>query len=271
VSQISESADSNGIHVLARAGYASRGIIYLIVGWLAALAAFGQGGRTTGSRGALSELLGAPFGKLLLAAIAAGLFCYSAWRAVQAILDADGHGTDAKAIAIRGGLAVSAIVHTGLAFFATSLVFGWGTRGDSGDESSREWTAWLLSQPFGPWLVASVGAAIAGAGIAHFVKAWTAGFEKYFVMNEQERRYISPISRFGLAARGVAFLIIGGFFIIAAVRHDPNEARGLSGVLQTMLQQPFGAPLLAVLSSGLMAFGIYSLLEAAYRRIAIRG
>jgi hypothetical protein len=38
-----------------------------------------------------------------------------------------------------------------------------------------------------------------------------------------------------------------------------------------MLQQPFGAPLLAVLSSGLMAFGIYSLLEAAYRRIAIRG
>ena len=242
----------------------------MIVGGMAALAAFGRGGETTDSRGALGELLGAPFGQALLAAMAVGLLCYAAWRALQAIMDADSHGTDAKGLAVRGGMAVSAITHVGLAFFAGSLAFGWGMgSGGSGDGSSQEWTAWLLSQPFGPWLVAGVGLVIAGVGVAHFFKAWKAGFEKYFIMSKRERAFISPISRFGLAARGVVFLIIGGFFIVAARRHDPSEARGLSGALQALQQQPFGNLLLGIVAFGLLAFAAYSLLESVYRRIGI--
>lgn len=264
--------NSKIIHAVAHAGYAARGVIYLIIGGMAGLAAFGPGGATTGSRGALGELLGAPFGKTMLAIMALGLLCYATWRALQAIMDADGHGTGAKGLAIRGGLAVSAITHTGLAFFAGSLLFGWGAgsgTGGSGDGSGQDWTAWLLSQPFGPWLVAGVGVVIAGAGVAHFFKAWTAGFEKYFVMSERERAVISPICRFGLAARGLVFLIIGGFLIVAAIQHDSSEARGLSGVLQTLQQQSFGNVLLAILAFGLLAFAAYSLIEARYRKVSV--
>lgn len=256
--------------LVARAGYASRGVIYVIVGSLAAVAAWGSGGKTTDSRGALVELLGAPFGNVLLLLVAIGLVCYSIWRAVQAILDADGHGTDLRALAIRGGLAVSAITHLVLAFFALSLIFDWGTGGGSGD-ASREWTARLLAQPFGPWLVALVGIAIIGAGIAHAMKGWNADFEKRFDMNADERRLITPISRFGLIARGAVFLLIGGFFLVAAVQHDPSEARGLSGTLELLQAQPYGWFLLAVVAVGLAAFGVYSLLETFYRRIGTTG
>lgn len=260
---------ARNLHFIARAGYAARGIIYVIVGGLAALAAFGRGGSTTDSRGALSQVLGAPGGKFLLIALAIGLLGYAAWRAVQAVYDVDNHGTDARGLVVRAALAVSALIHVGLAFFASNLAFGWGSGGGPGDGSSQERTAWLLGQPFGPWLVAAVGLAILGAGIAHIIKGWRADFERHFEMDYREREWITPVSRFGLCARGVAFLLIGGFFIAAAVQHDPSEARGLSGALQALQQQPAGWLPLAVLALGLFAFGLYSVIEAAYRRVDI--
>jgi hypothetical protein len=265
---------ARNLHLIARAGYAARGIIYVIVGAMAALAALGQGGGTTDSRGALSTLMSAPFGKFLLAAIALGLLGYSAWRAVQALFDVDDHGASLKGLTIRAGLAVSSVTHLGLAFFAASIALGWGTGGrfgrQSGDgSSSQEWTAWLLSQPLGPWLVGAAGLAVAGTGVAHVVKGWRADFLRRFDMAPHERDFIAPVSRFGLIARGVAFVLIGAFLVTAAIQHDPSEARGLSGALQALQQQPSGWILLAILATGLVAFGAYSLIESVYRRVNV--
>jgi hypothetical protein len=118
-----------GLRLLARIGYAARGVIYVIVGSFAALAALGRGDETPDSRGALVELLNAPFGKILLGMVAAGLVGYALWRAVQALLDADDHGTDMRGLVIRSGLAVSAVTHAALAVAAVGLIFGWGTGG----------------------------------------------------------------------------------------------------------------------------------------------
>lgn len=259
------------IKIVARAGYLARGVVYLVVGALAALAAFDQRGAATDSEGALSVVMGAPFGTALLAALALGLLCYAGWRLVQAVLDADCHGRSPKGIVIRSALVVSAITHASLAFVAANQAFGWGV-GTAGDgESSQEWTAWLLSQPYGQWLVGIVGATIVGVAIAHFVKAWTASFERRLLMSSREREVITPISRLGLASRGVAFLIIGGFFVNAGLRADPREAGGLREAFLTLQEQALGDWLLAALAFGLMAFGIYSLIEAFYRRIALDG
>ena len=89
---------------LARSGYAARGVVYLIVGGLAVLAALGGGGQTTDSKGALLTILQQPFGNVLLGLVALGLVGYAIWRLVQALMDTDHHGTDAKGLAIRGGL-----------------------------------------------------------------------------------------------------------------------------------------------------------------------
>jgi hypothetical protein len=253
--------------LLARLGYGARGLVYLIVGWVALSAARDLRGPTD-TTGALREILDQPFGKAALAVVAVGLVGHALWRLAQAALDLDGHGSGAKGIAVRGGLLVSAAIHVGLAAFAAALALdltGWGA--GSGGDGTRDWTAWAMRQPFGRWLVGAAGLAVLAAAGALLWKAWTAGFVRHIACDPQALRWIRPIGRVGLAAKAVVFLITGGFALAAAWRVDPSEAGGLAQALLWLERRPFGSWLLATLAVGLLAFGAYGLIQAAYRRI----
>jgi len=253
------------IEGLARFGYAARGVVYLIVGWLALVAAYAHG-TPADTKGALLEVLDAPFGNLLLAVVGMGLLGYAAWRVVQAVFDVDRHGTGAKGIAIRGGLLVAGIVHAALAVFAFDLLRGQAAA-NSGEAAARDWTVWLLSKPFGQILVAAVGVIILGAAAAHVFKAYKAGFRRYICCGDAVMRYVDPIGRIGLTAKGLVFAMVGIFFLTAAWQADSSESGGLLKVLQTLQNSPFGPWLLGAAAVGLFAFGLYSLIEAVYRRI----
>ncbi|MCA1772356.1 MAG: DUF1206 domain-containing protein [Halomonas sp.] len=259
----------DAISAFARMGYASRGLVYVLVGGLAALSAFGQGGQAEGSRGALEAVLSAPFGKVMLGIIAVGLIGYAMWRCIQAFKDPDHHGTSAKGLVIRAGLFVSAVTHTLLAFFAASLVFRFLSSSSSGGSSggSEGMVSWLMQQPFGRWLVAAVGIAIIGAGIAHAVKGYKAKFDKHFAMPTRTQAWAYPICRFGLVVRGLVFVIVSSFFIIAAFQFDPNEAGGTAEAFNTLRSQAYGQWLFGFVAIDLLAFGCYSVFAAIYRRV----
>lgn len=260
--------NTDTLKLLARAGYAARGVVYVIVGALAAEAALGGGGRTTGSKGAIQELMAQPVGQVLVGLVGVGLVGYAVWRLIQGIYDADNHGSDAKGLAIRAGLLGSAVTHSLLAVYAFSLLFGAGGGGSgSGGGGVDSWTATLLSQPFGQWLVGIAGAVVIVVGLAHAIKAWKQKFEKYLAMSPEQLRIGRPVAIFGLVARGAVFVIIGGFLIVAAVQAQPEEARSLAGTLATLQGQPYGRVLLGVVAFGLLSFGIYSIMEAVYRRV----
>lgn len=256
----------NHLVLLARFGYAARGAVSMIVGVLALLAAFGRGGKVTDSKGALQTLLTQPLGEAMLGVVAFGLFGFALWRVLQSVLDADGRGTDAKAIAARLAQAISSIIYVSLGVFALSLLFGWGA-GNGGENSARDWTAWLLGKPFGRWMVGAVGLGIAAAGLGMLRKAWTASFQRHLACDADAARWVVPLGRTGYAARAVVFLVIGGFLAVAAYQSDPNEARGLGGALQALQAQPFGWVLFALVALGLAAFGAFAFCEARYRRI----
>src|SRR5689334_20545377 len=151
--------NSNPIELLARLGYGARGVVYGLVGGLALLAAFGSGGQTGGSRSALQTLLSQPFGRIWLVLIALGLFGFCAWRVVEALTDADHLGSDMKGWSIRGAHLISGGIYAGMTISALSLVLGQGSGGGE-DQAARDWTAWLMSKPFGLWLVALIGIAV---------------------------------------------------------------------------------------------------------------
>lgn len=261
-------AGSNLIVYLARAGYAARGAVYVMVGGLALLSAVGMGGATKDSKGALTHLMDSPGGWVVLLLIGLGLIGYAIWRFIQGALDVDDHGTKLKGLAVRAGLLISAVTHLFLAGWAVMHALGRAV--DAGDESGagREgWTAWLLDQPFGPWLVAAVGIAIVGAGVAQIVKGWKNRFKRYMDIPYGWEKRATPICRYGLMARGVSFVIIGAFFLFAAWSYDPQQAGGLKQVFDTIRSVAFGQILLAAMALGLLSFAAYSFLQARYRRI----
>lgn len=253
---------------LARFGLAAKGFVYGIVGILAAQAALGAGGKTTDTQGALRTLVLQPFGKLLLSLVAIGLIAYVLWRFVQAIKDPENKGTDAKGILQRIGYAINGLIYAGLALTAVRLALGTGGKDTS--NSTQDGTAWLLSQPFGQWLVGTLGAFVIGLGFYQLYQAYRGKFRKEFKteeMSDTEEIWTTRIGRVGLAARGIVFTVIGFFLIQAARQSDASQARGLGGALEALAQQPYGPWILGIVAFGLIAYGIYTGIQARYRRV----
>jgi len=267
---IGQAASHPWFERLARLGYASKGLVYFIVGFLAAQAVFSMGGRTTDTSGALSEIVNQPFGKFLLFLVTIGIIGYALLRIVQAILDPENQGQkmDAKRIAQRIGYALSALAYAGLALTAVKLIMGSGGGGKS--DTTEDLTAQILAQPFGEWLVGLAGSIVIGVGFSYFYQAYKAKFRRHFKLNEMsqtEQTWATRLGRFGIAARGVVFVIIGFFLIQAARLSDASQTKGLGDVLGIVAQQPFSPVILALVPLGLIAYGIYSVIEARYRRI----
>lgn len=260
------------IEKLARFGYATKGFVYILVGILAVLVALDAGGDTTGTSGALHKLAGQPYGQFLLGLIAVGLVGYSLWRLIQAINDPDNKGNDAKGLATRAGYVLSGLVYLALAYEAADLALGSGSSSGSSGGSREDMTAQVLSQPFGQWLVGTVGAVIIGVGFYRIYRAWKIKFRKTLDLRELDQgqeTMIVQVCRVGIMARGIVYILLGFFVIQAARQFDPEKVKGMDQMLQTVAQQPFGKILLLLIALGLVAYGIYMEVQARYRRIKV--
>ena len=256
---------------LARWGYAAIGVVYLIMGCLALLAALRAGGRLTDAQGAFETLLAQPQGRVFLGAVALGLVGHALWRLVQAVWDPDGQGQGASGMLWRLGAAGSGVICASLAVSAGQLLLGSGT-GPHSDHVSRVWTARLLAHRFGPWLVGAGGCAmLAFAG----VQVWRAVAAKLRepldpqTLSPHTRTWVTALGRLGVLARGVVFSCMGGFLLAAAWHLNPREARGLAGALRALGQRPFGPWVLGSVAAGLMCYGLYMVVLAWSRRVRL--
>ncbi len=261
-----DAAISTGIERLARAGYAARGAVYLIIGFFTVLAALG-GSEAKDSEDALAAVLGAPFGTILVWAMVIGLFGHAGWRAIQAVKDPDRHGKGAKGIAVRAGLLGSGVVNFALAMFALGLVSRWGSSGGDNGDPTGGWIAAVFDAGLGwlvVWAVAAILLAVAGA---HFWKAATAGFEKHMRCPPDVGRWVRPLSQAGLFARGAVFLILAILIVTGGFAYSPENQPGLKDALAALQGLAFGWAILLAMGIGFLAFAVYSFAQARYRRI----
>jgi Domain of Unknown Function (DUF1206) len=256
---------SGAFEALARAGFVARGVIYGIIGILAIKVALGAGGKTTNQTGALRTLAHQPFGKVLLILVAIGLGGYALWRFIHALL---GHGPEKSddkfdRLAAVGSGATYALICA----IAVGILLG-STGGTSGNPKKP--TAGVLGWPGGTWIVGLAGAVLCGVALYQLYRGVTQEFLKDSKTEEMSpgvRKWITWIGTFGHLARTVVFGLVGIFLIKAAVEFDPNKAVGLDGALAKLANHSYGEWLLGVVAAGLIAFAVYSLSDARYRRI----
>ena len=259
-------ARSRGFEWLARAGFVARGLIYGIIGILAIKLAVGAGGKTTNQQGALKTIAHQPFGKVLLILVAIGLAGYAFWRFVHALL---GHGPENSDSGFERVAAFgSGIVYAGLCAIAVEILLGSSSSGASGN--AHKTTTGVFGWPGGTWLVGIAGAVLIGIGLYQGYRGLSKDFladSKTEQMNPRVRKWIEWIGSFGHLARMVVFGLIGVFLIKAAIDYNPNKAVGLDGALAKIADASYGPFLLGIVAVGLIAFGIYSVSDARYRRI----
>jgi hypothetical protein len=253
------------IERLARLGFASIGAVYMLMGFLAAGAGLGKGGETAGHEGALAYALEKPFGKPLLAVMILGLIGYALWLFTSGFADSDRRGSKPKGLAIRAGAIFRGLVYSAFIVEIVRLLTRGSASGGGEEQKAQHWTATLMEKPFGRALVAAIGLGIIGYGAYQLYRAWEAKLSKRLHLGEMKpdtERKAVLISRLGIGARGIVFIVIGGSLLMAAIQHDAGAAHTTSGALGEM-----PAPLLTAIGVGLIAYGVYAFVNARYRTI----
>ena len=250
---------------LARLGYSCKGVVYVVIGLLAAATAAGRG-KITDRQGAFDFILDEPSGRVGIFIIAVGLIGYAIWRVSGGIADSEGRGSDAKGLAIRAGSIGRGVVYGWIAVELIRRLMHQAGPGKSSDSQARHWTSRAMDKPFGRWIVAIAGLCVIGYCAWQFYCAIQGKFPKK-LRTRSMPPWLITTSRLGLGARAIILGVVGGSLVEAAIHHSASRARGTSGALRWVAGEPFGGVLLVAAGLGLAAYGVYAFANARYRQI----
>ncbi|WP_411721142.1 DUF1206 domain-containing protein [Mycetocola sp.] len=253
--------DNPAFQLMARIGFAVNGLLHILIGGIALGVAFGSGG-SADQGGALGHLASNPAGMFMLWVVTIGLWALGLFQILETFLV---RGSDKDAWMKRGKEGGKAIAYLAVGFSAFSIA-----RGGSADSAgqTQSFTAQLLATPGGVFLVAVLGLGVIAVGVYFIVK----GYKKKFLEDinlpaGKTGRTVTTLGRVGYIAKGVAIVVVGILFCVAAFTSNAAEATGLDGALKALVELPLGRIILSVVALGLIAYGIYCFARAKYARL----
>jgi Domain of Unknown Function (DUF1206) len=245
----------------ARFGFFARGLVYLLVGFLSARAAF-VAGRAAGPTEALLAILAAPYGRFVLVAVAIGLFSFSFFRLGEAYLI---RGKGVLAVVGKVIVAIGSLV---LGFSALRVLMHVRATGDA--SFLRSGTLQILAHSWGRPVLVLGGLIAVVAGAVEVAQAFSGSRKEGLSRTELtsgQRAFMVRLSRFGFLAHGLVVVVVGSFVVRAGVLSRAREVRGTGGALKSIARFPFGAALLGFVAIGLFAYGLSLWVLARYRAI----
>lgn len=263
-----EAAYSQLMDRLARLGYGVKGVIYVTMGFIAFRSAFGKSNTPADQLGAIREFGKLPYAQILLWVILIGLIAYSLWSLIRAFLDPFHKGNDLPGLVARGGYLISAVTYAFFAFPTYDLIQGAATGSQTGQ--TQNFIAGVMSMSLGRVIVGAFGVAGMAAGLYQIYMGITLNFEREFkpyALTSEQLMVAKQVGRYGTIARGVVFALVGFFFVLAAYYANPQQTRTFDGALDFLAKQAYGLWLLGIIAAGLIAFGVYSLMSAAWFRL----
>lgn len=243
-----------------QAGYAGRGLVYLIVAGIS-LYSLWRGGQAMDTESALGWLENTLWGGVLLVLILLGMVCYALWRAVDSIWDLEAYGSGGKGMVARIGMLVTGLIHLGIGALAFSLLFG---SGGGGGSSIPKYVGTVMQWPGGRWIIGVAALLILGAAVYYVHKGWSGEFRKNLRANEATLRW-NWVLQAGLIAQGAVVGIVGLLFLYAALQADPQEAGGVGAAFSWLSHQAYGQALVAAVCVGLLAFAVFCFVNARHR------
>jgi Domain of Unknown Function (DUF1206) len=260
-------ATSPGMRWLARAGLAARGVMYVIVGWIAAEVAFHRSSQQADKTGALHEISATPVGGVLLWLLVAGFIGMAVWQLAEAVYGS--RGASGRKAGERFAALVRAVAYGVIAYGVLTYALGAGGP-QSSDKQSVDLTATLLKYPGGKFLVIAIGLVLIGGGIYVAYQAWREKFRRDLELGQMRartRRIVEWLGKSGGAARGAVFVTVGVFLIVAAAKSQPQQAKGVDSALRALAQTPLGPWLLVLVAVGLIMFGLFSCCQAKWQHL----
>ena len=255
-------AGSEAVTWMGRLGYAARGVVYFLVGASALLAAIWPAYRPAGPSDAVQLQHGHPIGALFLLVVAFGLACLAGWFTVAGLTSAKHAGSKSW---WRGlGMLGDAVVYLAFMIDVAGIAFGLWHGG--GERNVQSWIAWFLAQDYGRPLIGIVGAAILIGGIGLLVWGIIGNVDRGVALPQQEKRVIRPIARYGVAGRGAAIALVGGFLVAAAFYGNPREAHEVGGVLAALRNLAYGRVLIGLFGLAFIGSSLFDFVAAFYRR-----
>lgn len=270
--------DEGHVAKLRSAGFFAKGLVYVLIGSLTFMAAFGLGGDIASTDGVVHFLLELPFGKILGGIVALGLIAYSLWRIYQMLLrpgKVDGKPKDLKDGLTRFRYLYSAIFYGIIAYsFAKPFVKHlMGEGGGAPSKSNIEQKAALgelLANDWGKTAIWILAAIIAAQAIWQFKLAYSGKFMKKidnYPDIRHEYEFIRKSGRFGYSARGVVFGIISYFLVKVILQHNAQVYKGTEGAMQYMLSFSYGSILLGLTALGLIGYGVFNIMVARHANL----
>ncbi|OCW59170.1 DUF1206 domain-containing protein [Hoeflea olei] len=253
----------------ARLGYGARAVVYLLLGFFTVSAALTTGGGGD-TKDAVEFITHSTASAILTPLLIISLAGYCSWRLVQAVFDTDDHGHGPKGLAVRAGLAGSAVTYGFLLLYTFSLWWGANLASGGGSGSgSKESFAAAAAAFIGAGPVSLILSAIfVTVGAAHIWKAIQRKYRDHIEASESIMKFIDVAAIGGLCARGLIFFIIAFLFLRLGLAGQRGEA-SLADALGFISGLPFGAWLLGATGVGFVLFAVYSLSEAIWRRLDV--
>ncbi|MFG1606161.1 DUF1206 domain-containing protein [Actinoplanes sp. NPDC049265] len=253
------STDNTWLEKLTRAGFIGYGIVHLLFAYVVVRIALGRPAADGDQSGAMQKLAESPFGAALIVVIVIGLAAMALWQVLEIF---------------EPRRPWERVASAGRAAFY--LYLGWNgvkvLRGKPASSADTQQNAaeGLLGSDLGRFAVLAAGVVVAGIGVGLAVAGLTKRFERHLRvsrMSRATRDLLRRLGEVGFTTKGIAYGIAGALFIVAAVQYDPDKARGLDAALRTLAAETYGTWLLLLVALGFLAYGLFSMAEARYRKI----
>jgi hypothetical protein len=271
-------ADSDLGERLARIGLASRGAVFVVLGYLVVRIAFGALGSASSKHsasgpGVAQAIAAQPGGRVILVVLGVGLALFALFSALDAILHHDDEDDAKKRWANRAVAAIGVLVYGVFAVYCIYAAVSGSTSSGSAQQSDNQQTQWsakVLNWPGGSIWLGLLALVLFGIAIFHVVEAIRRTFLDRLErgrMSARAWKYTVVTGTIGYLGRAALFASVGWFVMSAAIEDDPQHGQGFDGAARRLADNGVGGVFMVVVAAALICFGLYLFAEARYRKV----